>query len=119
MSVSIVARRSARAILDLGVELGSLDAIVDEVSAFASAWETSPELRNAIENPLVAHAAKKAVIGDQSPAYYYTGTCESVLREKLPTLLAQVRGDFGGDNFLGASCVPFPKNVNDILNSSN
>ncbi len=26
------------------------------------AWEASPDLRNAIENPLVAHAAKKAVV---------------------------------------------------------
>jgi F-type H+-transporting ATPase subunit delta len=64
MSVSIVARRYARAVLDLGIELGTLDAIVDELSAFAAVWETNPELRNALENPLVAHAAKKAVIGD-------------------------------------------------------
>jgi F-type H+-transporting ATPase subunit delta len=64
VSVSIVARRYARAVMDLGVELGSLDAIVDEVSAFAAAYETSPDLRNALENPLVAHAAKKAVIND-------------------------------------------------------
>ena len=64
MSVSIVARRYARAVLDLGVELGQLDAIVDEMSAFAAAWEASPELRNALENPLVAHAAKKAVVSE-------------------------------------------------------
>jgi F-type H+-transporting ATPase subunit delta len=64
MSVSIVARRYARAVLDLGVELGQLDAIVDEMSAFAAAWESSPELRNALENPLVAHAAKKAVVSE-------------------------------------------------------
>ena len=64
MSVSIVARRYARAVMDLGIELGSLDAIVDEVSAFAAAYETSPDLRSALENPLVAHSAKKAVIND-------------------------------------------------------
>jgi F-type H+-transporting ATPase subunit delta len=64
MSVSIVARRYARAVLDLGVELGQLDAIVDEMSAFAEAWEASPELRNALENPLVAHDAKKAVVNE-------------------------------------------------------
>ena len=29
-----------------------------------SAWETSPELRNALENPLVAHDAKKAVMAE-------------------------------------------------------
>ena len=64
MSVSIVARRYAQALLELGVERGELDAIVEQISALAAAWEESPELRNAIENPLVAHAAKKAVIGD-------------------------------------------------------
>ena len=62
MSVSIVARRYAKALLELGTELGTLDALVDEVTAFAAAWHASPELRNALENPLVAHDAKKAVI---------------------------------------------------------
>jgi F-type H+-transporting ATPase subunit delta len=64
MSVSIVARRYAQALLELGVAEDKLDAIVEEIAAAASAWETSPELRNAIENPLVAHQAKKAVIGE-------------------------------------------------------
>ena len=64
MSVSIVARRYAQAVMDLGIELGQLDTLVDELAAFAAAWEGSPELRNAIENPLVAHAAKKAVVSE-------------------------------------------------------
>ncbi|HTB76067.1 MAG TPA: ATP synthase F1 subunit delta [Polyangiaceae bacterium] len=62
MSLSIVARRYARAVMELGIELGQVDAIVDEVGSFAAAWEASPELRNAIENPLVSHAAKKSVV---------------------------------------------------------
>jgi F-type H+-transporting ATPase subunit delta len=64
MSVPIVARRYARAVLEIGVELGQLDGIVEEVAAFAAAWEASTEFRNAIENPLVAHAAKKAVVNE-------------------------------------------------------
>ncbi|MGO9834936.1 MAG: ATP synthase F1 subunit delta [Polyangiaceae bacterium] len=64
MSVSIVARRYAQALLELGVAENKLDEIVDEIAAAADAWETSPDLRNAIENPLVAHEAKKAVIGE-------------------------------------------------------
>lgn len=62
MSVQIVARRYAQALLDLGVEQSNLDKLVEEVSGVAAAWTTSPELRNAIENPLVAHEAKKAVM---------------------------------------------------------
>jgi F-type H+-transporting ATPase subunit delta len=64
VSVSIVARRYAQALLDLGSEVGSLDELVEEIASAADAWDASPELRNAIENPLVAHDAKKAVVGD-------------------------------------------------------
>lgn len=66
MSVSIVARRYAQALLELGSEQGSLDKIVEEMTSAANAWEASADFRNAIENPLVAHEAKKAVVGDVS-----------------------------------------------------
>jgi F-type H+-transporting ATPase subunit delta len=64
VSVSIVARRYAQALLELGLEEGSLDRLVEELTTVAQAWETSADLRNALENPLVAHDAKKAVIGE-------------------------------------------------------
>lgn len=64
MSVQIVARRYAKALLELGAEQGQLDKIVDEVLTVADAWLTSSELRNAIENPLVSHDAKRAVMGE-------------------------------------------------------
>jgi F-type H+-transporting ATPase subunit delta len=64
MSVSIVARRYAKALLEIGSEEGSLDKIVEEMAAAGQAWELSPDFRNAIENPLVAHDAKKAVVSD-------------------------------------------------------
>jgi F-type H+-transporting ATPase subunit delta len=64
VSVSLVARRYAQALLELGLEQGNLDKLVDDTSTIASAWETSHELRNALENPLVAHAAKKALMGE-------------------------------------------------------
>jgi F-type H+-transporting ATPase subunit delta len=64
VSVQIVARRYAQALLELGSEDGSLDKIVDEMASVAGAWDTSTDLRNALENPLVALAAKKAVMND-------------------------------------------------------
>jgi F-type H+-transporting ATPase subunit delta len=64
MSVSIVARRYARALLELGTSQGNLDTLVGELTTLGDAWEGSPELRNAIENPLVSHAAKKAVVAE-------------------------------------------------------
>jgi F-type H+-transporting ATPase subunit delta len=64
MSVSIVARRYAQALLELGVEQRDLERLVDEMARFADCWEESADLRNAIENPLVAHVAKKAVVNE-------------------------------------------------------
>lgn len=64
MSVQIVARRYAKALLELGVEQNAVDKIAEDFEAIAHAFETSHELRNALENPLVAHAAKKAVMSD-------------------------------------------------------
>jgi F-type H+-transporting ATPase subunit delta len=62
MSLSIVARRYAKAVAEIGIETGQLDGLVEEMAAFAAAWDESPEFRNAIENPLVSHDLKKAVI---------------------------------------------------------
>jgi F-type H+-transporting ATPase subunit delta len=79
VSVSIVARRYAQALLDLGVEQGTLDRLVDEVGTVAAAWEASPELQNALENPLVAHAAKKAVISELAEQIGATPTTKHAL----------------------------------------
>lgn len=64
MSIQIVARRYAQALLELGVEQGQLDKLVDDMSTVADAWATSADLRNAIENPLVPHAVKRAVMSE-------------------------------------------------------
>jgi F-type H+-transporting ATPase subunit delta len=64
MSVSLVARRYAQALLELGSEQGNLDKLVEEISSAAEAWALSADFRNAIENPLVGHDAKKAVVGE-------------------------------------------------------
>lgn len=64
MSVQIVARRYAQALLDLGVEGGSLDALVEQLATLAGAWDASDELRGALENPLVSLEAKKAVMAE-------------------------------------------------------
>jgi F-type H+-transporting ATPase subunit delta len=68
MSVSIVARRYARALLELGLEGGQLDSMVREIDAVAQAWTGNHELRNALENPIVSLAAKKAVMSDLAVA---------------------------------------------------
>jgi F-type H+-transporting ATPase subunit delta len=79
MSASIVARRYARALLELGVEQGNLDRIADEVGTIAQAWETSPEMRNALENPLVSHQAKRGVVSELAEQIGATATTRHAL----------------------------------------
>ncbi len=91
MSISIVARRYAQALLELGSELGTLDQLVTDVTSAADAWEASPDFRNAIENPLVAHDAKKAVVGDLADRIGASATTRSALlllvdRRRMKTL---------------------------------
>jgi F-type H+-transporting ATPase subunit delta len=59
---SQVARRYARAILEIGIETGALDALVNEFSRAADAYASSADLRTALENPLIAIAAKRAIV---------------------------------------------------------
>ena len=79
MSVSIVARRYAQALLELGVEQRELDRFVDEMGLLAEAWEASHDLRNAIENPLIAHAAKKAVVNELADRFGVTTVVRNAL----------------------------------------
>jgi F-type H+-transporting ATPase subunit delta len=79
VSVSIVARRYAQALLELGAEQNSLDALVGELETVAAMWESSGELRNALENPLVPHAAKTAVMSDLAAHIGASQTMRNVL----------------------------------------
>jgi F-type H+-transporting ATPase subunit delta len=59
-----VARRYAKALVEIGVETGSLDALTDELARASEAYESSSELRQALENPLIPHSAKKAIVSE-------------------------------------------------------
>ena len=59
-----VARRYAKALLEIGSETGTLAALVDEVHSVAEVYASSKELQRALDNPLVAHDAKKAILAD-------------------------------------------------------
>jgi F-type H+-transporting ATPase subunit delta len=99
VSVSIVARRYAQALLEIGVEQGILDKLVEEVSTVAEAWEASADLKNALENPLVAHAAKKAVVAELADQIGATPATRNTLQllvdrrrtQALPYVARQLR----------------------------
>jgi F-type H+-transporting ATPase subunit delta len=58
----VIAKRYATALLELGSESGQLDALVDEIARAAAAYEGSDDLRAVVEDPLVAAAAKQAIL---------------------------------------------------------
>jgi F-type H+-transporting ATPase subunit delta len=51
-------------VYELGVEGGNLAKIADEFGALAAAYQGVPELRAALENPLVEERARQAVLHD-------------------------------------------------------
>jgi F-type H+-transporting ATPase subunit delta len=64
MIPGVIAKRYATALLELGAETGQLDALVDELQRAAEAYTGSPDLRAAFDDPLVAAAAKKAIMDE-------------------------------------------------------
>ena len=59
-----IARRYARAVLEIGVESNTLKDLVAQMTTLAEAYSGSAELRRALDNPLVGHDAKKAILTD-------------------------------------------------------
>ena len=62
--MSVVARRYARALIELGAETGALDAIVRDITAAAQLIDESPELRDVRDNPQVSSVTRKAVFAE-------------------------------------------------------
>jgi len=62
MIAGVVARRYANALLELGSESGQLDALVEEITEVAGAYEASEEMRDALENPLFPYAVKRGIL---------------------------------------------------------
>jgi F-type H+-transporting ATPase subunit delta len=59
-----IARRYATALVEIGAETHTLDTLVAEVSSIAETYAGNADLRKALENPLVHHEAKVAVLND-------------------------------------------------------
>jgi F-type H+-transporting ATPase subunit delta len=62
-----VARRYARALFSIGVDRGSFEQLGNELDAFVGLWAGSPELRQALENPIFKNAEKRAVLESLLP----------------------------------------------------
>lgn len=62
MIAANISRRYARALLELGTESANLDALVEEVSRMAAAWDESADLRTVMAIPTIAIDVKKAIL---------------------------------------------------------
>lgn len=57
-----VARRYARALFGIGVDAGNFEALGQEIGDLATLWNASPELRQALENPVFRPDEKRRVL---------------------------------------------------------
>jgi F-type H+-transporting ATPase subunit delta len=74
-----IARRYASALVEIGAEENSLDQIVSEVTLIAQTYEQNADLRKALENPLVQHEAKVAVLNDIASGLGLSPTVKNTL----------------------------------------
>jgi F-type H+-transporting ATPase subunit delta len=68
MIVGSIARRYAKALFDLAVEAGRVEAWAEGLSALQRAVASSPELRDLLENPVYAKEQRQAVAGKLAAA---------------------------------------------------
>lgn len=64
MSLETIAARYAGAIYELGVEGNNLPRLAEEFGALAASYQSVPELRAALESPLVDEAARTALLAE-------------------------------------------------------
>jgi len=62
MSIGVVGKRYARALLQLAVEASAVERIGTDLRDFASAWKQSRQLRTTFENPQVAQQSRANVL---------------------------------------------------------
>jgi F-type H+-transporting ATPase subunit delta len=62
VSSGAAAERYARAIFELGSEGGQLDRLTQEIAEFAAAYQAQPDLRRALENPVLDEPLRERVL---------------------------------------------------------
>ncbi len=74
-----ISRRYAKALLELGIEAGNVDAIVVETTSVAEAYASSAELQRVLGDPLVPYAAKKGILSDVAAGLALSATTKNVV----------------------------------------
>lgn len=86
MNYGPIAERYARAVFELGVESGQLEALTGQIRAFADAYRHSDELRSILDNPQVDEVRREAIMLDVAQRLALSPLAVNTLR-----LLAQRR----------------------------
>lgn len=68
MTISVLGKRYANALLHLAPDAQAVDQMARDLRDFASAWESSKELRNAFENPQVSQDSRRQIIRELAAA---------------------------------------------------
>lgn len=64
MSLETIAARYAEAIYELGLEQNNLPRLAEEFGAMAEAYQNVPDLRAALESPVISDESRQAVLAD-------------------------------------------------------
>jgi F-type H+-transporting ATPase subunit delta len=80
MSYDSIARRWALAIFELGKDANALARVNTDINAFADAYAGSAELQAVLDNPLVAHDTREAIIGEVAGRMALADVAKSTLR---------------------------------------
>lgn len=86
MSISILGRRYANALLALAAEQGTIDMVARDLADFAKVWDENKDLRTAFENPSVSQDARRKILREIAE----TSGMQPLLRDTL--LLVSDRG---------------------------
>ena len=86
-----ISRRYARALFSIGVDRGSFEQLGQELDAVAELWAGSPELRQALENPIFKDSEKRAVMQSLLPRVAPTPDVQKLVlllldRRRLPAV---------------------------------
>ncbi len=93
MSTAPVARRYARALLEIGTERGTVDKLRTQLDALAKAFKDSREFRNTMLNPSIKLEERKEVIRKIASRYMF----DEMLRNLALLLLDNERMRYVGD----------------------
>ncbi len=75
-----VSERYARAIFELGVEAGQLEALTGQIRSFADTYASSRELQGVLDNPLIELAKRQAILADIAGRVGLTGVGLNAIR---------------------------------------